>query len=710
MKVSQWNRIGYKLVVPVFLIITISLTYVAYSGYTAQKEALNSLETSRSSGEINSLLAALDNAEETKELLRETMNQYTINLTKSVAEIIAVYPEIKTAENMTKLAEKIGVEEIHYINDEGILTHGSVPSFYGFDFATSDQTRPILKILDDPDYTLAQEPTLRGTDNTLFQYISVSTSGEKGIVQTGLSPQRLMDLQETSSLKETLKTFNRSNNKYIMATDRTGKILYHRNPAEIGKNINLEKWGQEILKSAETGVIHNREILYWGRDFFISYTLSRDTCLIAVSSREEFTNQLMSLKQKSIFSIFLTLIIGVLVLAFIIKTIVSQPLARASSHVVHISGNNDLTRQLDIRPKKSSDELNVLSHGFNLLVDNLRSIINGIKHSSDANLNIKHNLSANIEETAASISHINKTLTGIDEGIQKLKTMAGSSSSDVTSIFSHVNNLDERISNQMGSVEESTAAVTEMVASLHEVVKVINVKSQATRKLIHTAHSVSDEIEETKEVFSKGVAAKVDEIMAITQLISGIASQTNLLSMNAAIEAAHAGEQGKGFAVVAEEIRQLAEEAALNSSEISRTIQDVISSIDITSDKVTSTGTFVESIKEEIQSVDQVFYEMLKTVEEISLGGEQVLIAMEALNSASQDVQCHSVKIKESTGSIVNNIKDVAAVASESACSISEATAGTEQIDKAMKMALKLTSDLGDSARELSKKVNAFTT
>ena len=148
---------------------------------------------------ISDAAARLEERETTIAELTENLNEEYISKANSFAYMVKYDPSIiESADELEKIRVMLGVDELHVTDDKAVIQWGTVPGYFGFDFNTSDQTKPFLPILDDDTLEIAQEPQPNGTEGKLFQYVSVPRRDSKGIVQIGMEPVRL-----TETLAET---------------------------------------------------------------------------------------------------------------------------------------------------------------------------------------------------------------------------------------------------------------------------------------------------------------------------------------------------------------------------------------------------------------------------------------------------------------------------------------------------------------------------
>jgi methyl-accepting chemotaxis protein len=247
----------------------------------------------------------------------------------------------------------------------------------------------------------------------------------------------------------------------------------------------------------------------------------------------------------------------------------------------------------------------------------------------------------------------------------------------------NIDKLNGYVERQAYNVAQSSAAVQEMLANIQSV----------TNTLVKNGANVT-ELMEASEVGRSGlenVAADIQEIahqseglLAINTVMANIASQTNLLSMNAAIEAAHAGEAGKGFAVVADEIRKLAE----SSSEQSKTIGTVLQKIKESIDKITSSTDSVlekfEAIDGAVKTVANQEEHIRNAMEEQGEGSKQILDAVSQVNEITQLVKGESTKMLEGSKEVILESTNLEKVTQEITGGMNEMAAGAGQVNVAI--------------------------
>ena len=226
----------------------------------------------------------------------------------------------------------------------------------------------------------------------------------------------------------------------------------------------------------------------------------------------------------------------------------------------------------------------------------------------------------------------------VEELVRVLTEHINSATELIDGINTIVHDLSDSIESQSRSVEESSKKTEIMVNSLKDTSAMSRSKQEAIKELIENASKGQESMRET--ILSvQGISQSVDGIASAIKIISAIAANTNLLSMNAAIEAAHAGDAGMGFAVVANEIRRLSESTRENSRNISQTLKSIIDGIAMTSKQSGDTEARITEMSKEINDFAVTMTSLINTFNELSAESNEITQALESLRVQSNDVR-----------------------------------------------------------------------
>jgi len=409
--------------------------------------------------------------------------------------------------------------------------------------------------------------------------------------------------------------------------------------------------------------------------------------------------------------IFITILISVLVLVIVVSAAVflsrsiSKPIVKAADTLRDISeGEGDLTRTIAVHSK---DEIGNLALYFNKTLEKIRSLVITIKKEAD-NLNGTGNeLASNMTQTAAAINEINANIQSMKGRVMNQSASVSETHATMEQVVSNINKLNNHVENQSSNVSQASSAIEEMVANIHSVTETLEKNTDNVKTLKDASEAGRNGLEEMASDIQE-IASESEGLMEINSVMENIASQTNLLSMNAAIEAAHAGEAGRGFAVVADEIRKLAE----NSSEQSKIIGSILKKIKNSIDKVILSTANVnrkfEAIDSNIKIVSEQEENILSAMEEQGKGSKQILDVVSNVNEITRQVKSGSNEMLEGANEVIQESNNLEKTTQEITGGMNEMASGADQINTAVHHVNEISSKNREGIDTLVREVSRF--
>lgn len=390
---------------------------------------------------------------------------------------------------------------------------------------------------------------------------------------------------------------------------------------------------------------------------------------------KEVEDDLNEQQTKMLIGIAVAIIIGISISIFMSLSI-SKPVI-ALTDVANKIANGDLSES--VRKVKTGDEIELLSKAFDTMVSNLKNLIQKVNQSSQLLASSSEELAASSQEASSASMNISNTVSELAEG-----TTSQAQVTDDANII--VNNMWNEITKASENTKEVSNTSIKVLETANEG---LTVSEDAVKKI----EEVRNTSVETSNVI-KLLGQESEKIGEIVGAIQGIANQTNLLALNAAIEAARAGEHGKGFAVVADEVRKLAEE----SSEAAQQIVDLVKNIQNETNKA------VVAIDESSKEVEEGVLIVNKTGDAF----KSIAFEVDKVVNQIKQVSETSESIANNSEEVVKSISNIASIAEETAASSEEISATTEEQTTSIQQTAESALNLKRLAEELQAAIEVF--
>ncbi|HPE90411.1 MAG TPA: methyl-accepting chemotaxis protein [Spirochaetales bacterium] len=370
-----------------------------------------------------------------------------------------------------------------------------------------------------------------------------------------------------------------------------------------------------------------------------SWSLVVDAPTSEIRARSGADSQMLML-----FASFGAVLLAQLVVTIIVAAAVAKPAVKAGRLLKDIAeGEGDLTKRLGIR---TGDEIGLLARSFDTFTEKLATIIGDAKSAVAALKESSAELDVGMSEASEAVGRIDRAIEGVIERTVNQAASVEEVSSTVEQITRNIESLDRMIERQKAGVSESSASIEEMVGAIGSIARNVEAFGDYMKRLIEASDDGKGKLEGVSELV-KDIATRSQGLSEANKVIQAIAARTNLLAMNAAIEAAHAGEAGAGFAVVASEIRTLAEQSQLRSKEIAGSVAGIRGGIDKVVASTVDAERAFENIVGHVRKVGELESEIKSAVAEQGSGSRVVLESLSSIRDITDEVRGASAEMTQ---------------------------------------------------------------
>ena len=340
----------------------------------------------------------------------------------------------------------------------------------------------------------------------------------------------------------------------------------------------------------------------------------------------------------------------------------ARPFARLAAVLAEMNRDNaDLTLTVD---SDGPGPENIFSN-YNGFIGRIGETISRLKGLVDRSTEIGESVEGAVKKSAVLNTDVANSIGSNKEMISSLNSEIDSASEGIHAVREKIRELTDLITeSQSASVNESTAAIEEMLASVENISRTADEKKKITTELGTVAESGSRDMTETLQTIDR-VSAAAEKAGEMVAVINDVAEQINILAMNAAIEAAHAGEAGRGFAVVAAEVKNLAEKTNSNVGNISESLGAMKDQADTAAEMTRRTDEAISRISGSIVEVTGGMSEIADGVSEISAGGEQIMNALKALLDITDRVKSASAETDGRMDDVTGAVERVSSLSSD---------------------------------------------
>jgi methyl-accepting chemotaxis protein len=426
----------------------------------------------------------------------------------------------------------------------------------------------------------------------------------------------------------------------------------------------------------------------------------------AQSSAENSVQHAQNIFRLSLISIAVSLLVMILVSILLTRFLVRGLLSNLNRGIEFASSIalGDLTHVMETG---KDPELGALIQALNQMSERLSGLIISIQTKMNRLATVGSELKENMDNTASSVNEILQNVEKIQQGIETQSAGVTETSSAMEQILHNIQSLTHMIEQQSSAVTESSSAIEEMVSNIRSVTANIERMGNDFTDLVNAAQTGKEKVEGVNKQI-QDISKQSSKLLETNAVIATISAQTNLLAMNAAIEAAHAGAYGAGFAVVADEIRKLAELSAVRAKETKQDLRGVIDVISSVVGSSTEAEVAFDHISKKIEDLSNLIYQIKNSMVEQSTGSQEILSALSNINDITAHVREASGEMEKGSAAVVEEVEDLIRQTDLVRTSVEQIAQGAGSIQSAVGAVQDLSNRTSELIREVHEETGVF--
>ena len=470
---------------------------------------------------------------------------------------------------------------------------------------------------------------------------------------------------------------------YIYIVSPDGTMLFHPTPDKIGQPVE-NVVVKSVISDIQSGSWKENEVIsyeFQGSMKYASYYVNdtADYILVITVDVDELLSPISAINAKGSIGLLLAFAICTLIIGILITFIVVSPIMKIANLTGNVANMDFTENSIQAKLSTRKDEIGLMARSLGTLRQSLSDVVTSIRDNCNSLLSSAETLYSGANKTS-------ETMEQIGNAVMEISKSASNQAEETQDATGNVI--------AMGDMVESTNTT---INTLMDSVNIMNSANQNAKNIISTLRTINHESENYIDIIANQTESTNESVLKIaeaTNLINHIASETNLLSLNASIEAARAGEQGRGFAVVASEIQKLAVQSSESASKINDIIQILLSDSERAVSTMKQVKKIIQQQTEHIISTDDAFVEIQKGMEETIDGMHNISNKAAEMDSTRKNV--------------IDVVNTLSAIAEENAASTEQAAASVSEITTIVEDIASKANNLNSIASKLETQIRIF--